>query len=159
MSFRSAYPWMTMPELPDGSLVKAWMNPPEHTVAPDDNADEAFAHMKRAGVRHLLVMKDGELVGVVTDRDLRRPDWDDGKPISTRDMYLIGDDLMVHDVMTQQVLTAAMDDTIVHAAKVMVENKINCLPVLRDERVVGILTSSDLLAALVYGKDPEEQDF
>lgn len=150
---------MVDPDLPDAGLVQAWMNPPEHTVAPDDRADEAFAHMKRAGVRHLLVMKDEELCGVVTDRDLRRPDWHDGKTISIRDMYLIGKDLRVRDVMTREVLTSEMDDSIVHAARMMVENKINCLPVMRDERVVGILTSSDLLAALVYSHDPEEEDY
>ncbi len=69
-------------------------------------------------------------------------------------MYRLGDDLRVRDVMTEEVLTAKPQDPIAHAARVMVENKFNCLPVLREDKMVGILTSSDLLAALVYQVDP-----
>jgi acetoin utilization protein AcuB len=146
---------MTSLELPSQLLVKAWMNPPEHSVPPSANVEEAFALMRQHGIRHLMVMDDQELLGVVTDRDLRRPDWSDGNVLSVREMYRLGDDLDVADVMTEKVRTVEPDTTTSEAARLMVENGFNCLPVVRDERVVGILTSSDLLAALVYAVDPD----
>jgi acetoin utilization protein AcuB len=147
---------MARSDLPDEALVKAWMNPPEHSVRPDTFVDEAFAILKRERIRHLLVMNEqDELVGVVTDRDLRRPDWTGGDVLSVREMYLLGDELRVHDVMTDDVVTVTPDTLTAEAAALMAERKIDCLPVLDDEgEVVGILTSSDLLAALVYAMDP-----
>jgi acetoin utilization protein AcuB len=142
-------------DLPSEMLVKAWMNPPEYSVKSNTLVDEAFATMKRERIRHLLVVDEDELVGVVTDRDLRRPDAPDGNVMSVQDMYLLGRDMKVADVMSTAVQTAGPDDLTAHAAKLMVENKINCLPVVRDGEVVGILTSDDLLAALVYSVDPE----
>jgi len=127
-------------ELPSELCVKAWMNAPDHTIGPDAATDEAFDLMVSARVRHLLVMEDDDLVGVVTDRDLHG-NTGGGKTVA--------------DVMSSDVITASPDDSTAQAARVMVENKFNCLPVMNDDRVVGILTSSDLLAALVYQSDPD----
>jgi acetoin utilization protein AcuB len=131
------------------------MSPAEHTVRPDAFADDAFAILKREHVRHLLVMRDGELVGVVSDRDLRRPDWG-GKVLSAREMYLLGDELRVYDVMTEDVVTVTPATATADAARMMVEGRFNCLPVVGDDgAVVGVITSSDLLAALVREVEPE----
>jgi CBS domain-containing protein len=146
---------MTSSDLPDELRVRAWMNPPEHTIEANAYAEDAFAAMKRAGIRHLLVMKDDDLVGVVTDRDLRRPDFASGDVMSVRELYRLGDELRVYDVMTSDPVTASADDHASQAARVMVENKFNCLPVVDDDRLVGIITSSDLLAALVHSTDPD----
>jgi CBS domain-containing protein len=134
---------MSAQDLPNELCVKAWMNSPDHTIGPDAAADEAFDIMISARVRHLLVVKDDELVGVVTDRDLPRTDTEGVK---------------VSDVMSDGVVTAAPNDSTAQAARVMVENKFNCLPVVNEDKVVGILTSSDLLAALVYQSDPAFAD-
>jgi acetoin utilization protein AcuB len=131
------------------------MNTPEHTITADAFADDAFKLMKRAGVRHLLVTKEDDLVGVVTDRDLRRPDWADGDVMSVRDMYLLGKALRVSDVMTSRPVTISPSDYTANAACIMVDNKFDCLPVVSRGRLVGIITSSDLLAALVHQADPE----
>lgn len=144
-----------MNDLPSEMFVKAWMSTPDYTVAPSTSIDEAFATMKRERIRHLLVVERGELLGVVTDRDLRRPDGGDGKVMSVLDLYLLGTKMKVADVMTSKVVTAGPDDATAHAAKLMVDNKISCLPILRDAEIVGILTSDDLLAALVYAVDPD----
>ncbi len=146
---------MSRADLPSEFLVGAWMNQPEHFVAPDATVDDAFARMRRAGIRHLLVLRGDELVGVVTDRDLRRPDWSDGDVMSVSEMYRIGEELTVADVMTAEPTTVAPDALTSVAAKLMVDNKFNCLPVVREDKVVGILTSSDLLAALVHEVDPD----
>ena len=149
---------MALEGLPNETRVAAWMNPPEHVVEADALVEEAFEAMQRANIRHLLVMQGDELIGVVTDHDLRRPKWLDEDITSARNVYRLGDDLRVRQVMTENVLTAQPDDPIAHAARVMVTNKFNCLPVVKDDKVVGILTSSDLLAALVYEVDPDYAD-
>jgi CBS domain-containing protein len=137
-------------------VVRGWMSPPEFTVRPDALVEDAYAIMRREDIRHLLVLDDrGELVGVVTDRDLRRPNWNGEDLLSVRDMYLLGDELRVFDVMSEDPITVTPDELTSTAARIMVENKFNCLPVVNDRgTVVGILTSSDLLGALVYEVDP-----
>ncbi len=147
---------MSQADLPNELMVGAWMNEPEHWVEPTATVDDAFARMRRANVRHLLVLKGGEeLVGVVTDRDLRRPDWADGDVMSVKEMYKLGEKLRVADVMTEDPITVEPSQLTSEAAKLMVDNKFNCLPVINEEKVVGILTSSDLLAALVHEVDPD----
>ena len=141
--------------LPREHYVKAWMNPPEHRVSSDTSTREAFALMKGEHIRHLLVVDGDELLGVVTDRDLRRPRAPDGEIMSIQDLYALGDDAQVRDVMTTELVTCEPDELIANAARLMVENKISCLPVLREEELLGILTSDDLLAALVYAVDPD----
>ena len=149
-------------ELPSELLVKAWMNQPDYQVGPATTLEEAFAVMRRESVRHLLVVEEDELVGIVSDRDLRHQEAphnkEPGEPWSLRDIYRFGDELCVRDVMTEDVITVDPDQPTARAASLMVENKVNCLPVVLGERLVGILTSSDLLAALVYAVDPDEAE-
>ena len=75
--------------------------------------------------------------------------------MSVEELYLVGQELRVRDVMTEEVITLDPNDTTAQASHVMVSNKINCLPVVRNQVVVGILTSSDLLAALAHAFDPD----
>ncbi|HHH30423.1 MAG TPA: CBS domain-containing protein [Polyangiaceae bacterium] len=146
---------MPSDDLPNENRVGAWMNPPDYTIGPNDLVDEAFQLMQRHRIRHLLVVKDDELVGVVTDHDLRHQNTDEADLTSMNEVYRVGEKLEIADVMTDDVLTATPDDLTADAARIMVENKINCLPVVDDDRVVGILTSTDLLAALVHEVDPD----
>lgn len=146
---------MSSTQLPNENQVSAWMNTPDHCVAPTDQVDEAFELMQRHRIRHLLVVKDDELVGVVTDHDLRHQNDAEATLGSWSELYRVGEKLTVADVMTEDVLTATPDDLTADAARIMVENKINCLPVVDDDKLVGILTSTDLLAALVHEADPD----
>ena len=131
---------MPSDDLPNENRVGAWMNPPDYTIGPDALVDEAFKIMQRNSIRHLLVVEDDELAGVVTDHDLKRSDVEAAELKSVSELYRVG---------------ATPDDLTADAARIMVENKINCLPVIDDDKVVGILTSSDLLAALVHEVDPD----
>ena len=145
---------MTKERLPSELRVKAWMNAPEHTVRPNTCVDEAFALLNRERIHHLLVMDGDDLVGVVTDRDLRRPDWHGDDVLSVRDMYVLGDELRVCDVMSADVITVTPEAYTARAARMMVDNRFNCLPVVDAGRVLGIVTSTDLLRALVPEVDP-----
>lgn len=133
--------------------VKKWMSAPVHRVARDTPVDDAFALMRKHSVRHLAVMDGDQLVGVVTDRNLRVPPRI-GRPWSVAEAYIVGRDLDVSSVMTTPPITVEPSDTTAYAARLMTDNRIGCLPVVSVGKVVGMLTNTDLLAALAYAIDP-----
>lgn len=119
------------------------------TVAPGATAKEAFRQMKSLGIRHLVVVAHDQIVGIVTDRDLRRPKVADMFR-SWEEAYRISDEFQVEDIMTSPVFTIAADADVKDAAKLMVQHRIGALPVLgADQRLAGVITESDLLRALI----------
>ena len=135
------------------NTVRDWMTNPVVRVAPGTPILDAFKLMYQRDLRHLLVMEGGEiggkLVGIVTDRDLRRPSSHD-RLWSLQDMYLLEEELAVKDVMSRQIITVPPDAPVSAAAGLMIQNKIDALPVVEDgDIVVGIVTTTDLLSALV----------
>jgi len=92
------------------------------------------------------VLEDGGLVGIVSDRDLRSATPAFGDPARAAALA----EVRVGDVMAREVVTARPDDPIDTAANTMREKKINCLPVLEGDELVGIVTSSDVMESLVY---------
>jgi acetoin utilization protein AcuB len=134
--------------------VKAWMSQPRHHVEPTALADEAFRLMHEHHVRHLLVMNGPRIVGVVTDRDLRQPPAAQ-RPRALEDLYVVGRKVAVMNVMTTRLVTVEEDDSTAYAARLMIDNGVGCLPVMRESEVVGILTRTDLMRALAYAVDPE----
>lgn len=116
------------------------------TVAPETTAAQALALCREKRVRHLPVLESGDLVGVVSDRDLRSATPALGD--SNRAAAL--KEIRVEDVMSREVRTAHPDDPIEQAANTMRERRIGCLPVVEDEELAGIITASDVMAALVH---------
>jgi acetoin utilization protein AcuB len=127
-------------------LVKDSMTREIVTLSPDETAGTALALCRERRIRHLPVLKEGRLVGIVSDRDLRSSTpalGDQGRAAALQE-------ILVEDVMARDVLTTLPDDPIEHAANVMREERIGCLPVVESGELVGIVTSSDVMAALVY---------
>jgi acetoin utilization protein AcuB len=115
------------------------------TVEPDASAAQAWGLCRERNIRHLPVVEGGRLVGIVSDRDLR----DLSPPRDTPDQENILGWVRIRDMMSAEVVTAHPLDTIEHAARVIYEHKFNCLPVVADGGLVGIITSSDLVRTLV----------
>ncbi|MCA1718114.1 MAG: CBS and ACT domain-containing protein [Actinobacteria bacterium] len=115
------------------------------TVGPEESAARAWGLCRERNIRHLPVIEGGRLVGIVSDRDLR----DLSPPRATTDEENTLGWVQIRDMMSIGVVTAHPLDTIEHAAKVIYENKFNCLPVVADDELVGIITSSDLVRTLV----------
>ena len=110
-------------------------------------------------IRHLLVMEGKRLVGIVTDRDLRQAAPSSKSPLTTSERQEFMDELKVLEVMSRKLITASSTTTIREAAKVMVSEKIGCLPVVDGNQLVGIVTQADLLEMLVRGEQaPEAED-
>ncbi len=115
------------------------------TVGPEESAARAWGLCRERNIRHLPVVEGGRLVGIVSDRDLR----DLSPPRDTADQENTLGWVQIRDMMSTGVVTAHPLDTIEHAAKVIYENRFNCLPVVADDEIVGIITSSDLVRTLV----------
>ena len=109
-------------------------------------------------IRHLLVVDDKRLVGIVTDRDLRQAAPSSKSPLTINERQEFMDELKVLEVMSRKLITASPTTTIREAAKVMVSEKIGCLPVVDGNQLVGIVTQSDLLEMLVRGEQSTEAE-
>jgi acetoin utilization protein AcuB len=115
------------------------------TIEPEASAAQAWGLCRERNIRHLPVVEGGRLVGIVSDRDLR----DLSPPRDTPDQENTLGWVRIRDVMSAEVVTAHPLDTIEHAARVIYEHKFNCLPVVADGELAGIITSSDLVRTLV----------
>jgi acetoin utilization protein AcuB len=139
-----------MDTTPSSLLVGNWMKTSVHTAHPRDGIEHARELCERHRVNQLPVVADGRLIGIVTDRDLR-----DAFPSVAEEAahpteaHRFTAEISVEDVMTRDVVTASEADGIDHAATVLRYERIGALPIVRGERLVGILTRSDLLEALV----------
>ncbi len=89
----------------------------------------------------------GDLIGVVTDRDLRHHLFDPRvyQQVGTIAVDILLKAVPVSDIMSSPVLSVESDDEVVEAARIMLEDKVGSLPVLENDRVVGIVTETDVL--------------
>ncbi len=127
-------------------LVKDSMTREVVTLSPEDTAKTALALCRERRIRHLPVLEGGRLVGIASDRDFRAAAPPLGDPARAAAL----EEILVGNVMAREVVTAAPDDPIEQAANTMRERRIGCLPVVEDGELVGIITASDLMDALVY---------
>ncbi len=129
-------------------LVKDLMSRQVVTIGTSDSCLEAVARMHQARVRHLpVVNREGMLVGIVTDRDLRHHLF---SPHVYKDLGSISMDTVlkavpVAEIMSTQVITVVPEDDLMDAARFMLEEKVGSLPVVENGRAVGIITETDLL--------------
>lgn len=118
------------------------------SIPPDTGIREAFFEMKGHHIRHLPVVERGKLVGIVSDRELRRPDWVD-ESLDIAHAYYLDDKMSVRDVMIRKVHVIHTYDSLRKAVRLLLDNKIGAAPVLdKTERLVGMLSAVDLLRAL-----------
>jgi acetoin utilization protein AcuB len=110
---------------------------------------EAFFKMKENFIRHLPII-DGHntLVGIISDRELRRPNWvDEAQDIAH--VYYLDNAMLVSDVMITNVHVVHTYDTLNKAVSLLLDNHIGAAPVLdKTENLVGMLSAIDLLRAL-----------
>jgi len=127
-------------------LVKDSMTREVVTLSPQDTAKAALALCRERRIRHLPVLEGGKLVGIVSDRDLRSSTPALGDPARAAAL----EEIRVGDVMARDVVTVLPGDPIEQAANTMRERRIGCLPVVESGELVGIITASDVMDALVY---------
>jgi acetoin utilization protein AcuB len=138
-------------------LVGERMSYPVISVSPDMPINEALSLMKREHIRRTPVLKDGKLVGIVSNEDLLNASPSPATSLSIWEMNYLLSKITVKDVMTKEVRTVAFDTPIEEAARIMADNKIGGLPVLRGDEVVGIITETDLFKMFLELMGAREQ--
>lgn len=113
-----------------------------------DGLRQTFYRMRERGIRHMPVLGDHEeLVGIISDRDLRRPDWVDTEE-NVAHYYILDNKTKVEGAMSSNVMTVKADDPVEVALDTLLQHRYGALPVVDDAgKLVGMLSAVDLLRA------------
>lgn len=130
-------------------LVKDRMTRNPVTVSPETTVPDALEIMKQNGVRRLPVVKNGVLVGIVTQMDLLRATPSPATTLAVWEIPGLVAKIKVQDVMTTNVQTIGPDEPIEDAALIMRQHKIGGVPVMQGDQLVGIITETDIFDAFV----------
>jgi acetoin utilization protein AcuB len=117
------------------------------SVRPDTKLAAAFLKMRIGHFRHLPVVDGGALVGMVTDRDLRRPHMNESATTQWHELYDVDDERPVRDIMTTEVRSVGPDQPLEDAVDIFVEHGYGALPVVDEGTLIGILSVYDVLRA------------
>ncbi len=131
-------------------LVRDRMTTKVITIAPSTSVADALNLIRINKIRRLPVIdRDGKLVGIVSEKDLL---YASPSPATSLSVYEIGyllSKLKVEDVMTRKLITVNEDVPLEEAALIMTQNKIGALPVVKDGKLVGIITETDIFKTLL----------
>jgi acetoin utilization protein AcuB len=117
---------------------------------PETTVPDAQALMRKEKVSRLPVLdKDNKLVGIVTYSDLIHAQPSSATTLDMYEMHYLISKLKIEKVMTRKVITIDENTTIEEAAKIMDDNQIGALPIMRGELLVGIITESDLFRLFI----------
>ena len=130
-------------------LVKNRMTLNPYTVAPDTSVAEAYAIMQEHGFHRLPVMKQNKLVGIVTEKDLQRVTPSEATTLSVFEINYLLAKMTVADAMKKDPITIQDEALVETAAVLMREHHIGALPVMRGDRLVGIITDMDIFDAFI----------
>ena len=128
--------------------IKEKMQKKPITINPDASFYEARALIRDKGIRHLPVVdKNDHLVGLITDRDIREAAPSDATSLSVHELHYLLGKLKVSGFMTPKakLITITSDLIIEEAVQLMRDHKIGCLPITEGDRLVGIITETDIL--------------
>ena len=129
-------------------LVADLMTRSPLTISPETALLEAAELLRQHRIRHLPVVREGRVYGILSDRDVKlaMPPPESGSV--TVDPFKAYE-LPVSEIMTTEVITIGPGDSVADAVRLMLRGKISCLPVTQTDHLVGILTETDLLNAFL----------
>ena len=128
--------------------VRELMTAKPITVDPETPMLEARQRMVAERIRHLVVVENARVVGIVTDRDIRLNLPSPATSLSVWEINFLLAKLTVGGVMSSAVIVIDPDRSIAEAARIMIDHKIGALPVVEEGRLVGIITESDFVRAM-----------
>ncbi len=131
-------------------LVRDWMSTNVVSVNADDTMHHAIELLMEHHIGMMPVMEDGKLVGVITDRDLKRASPSDASPLDFQRLLYHLARLQVGAIMNRYPVTVPEDLTVAEAAEVLLEHEISGCPVVDDQGTIkGIITKSDLFKVMI----------
>jgi acetoin utilization protein AcuB len=120
------------------------MSRPVISVSPDAPVNDVLAMFKKERIRRAPVVKDGKLLGIVSQGDLLNATASSVTTLSVWELNYLISKVKVKNVMTKKVITVTKDTPVEEAARIMADKKIGGLPVVDGEKVVGVITETDL---------------
>jgi acetoin utilization protein AcuB len=132
--------------------VSGWMSRNVLTLKPKSPAVDAYELMHDHSIRHVPVVDHNKIVGIVSDRDLR-PLIHPGRSTPTHKLF----DTPVESIMSRKPICTTPDASIQEAGEIICREKIGALPVVEDGKLMGIVTTEDVLWALL--ENTREMEF
>ncbi|MGQ4810254.1 Inosine-5'-monophosphate dehydrogenase [Candidatus Entotheonellaceae bacterium PAL068K] len=129
--------------------VETMMQKDVVTATPDMSLAKAYRLMHRKRIRHLPVVSDTRLVGMVTDRDLREATPSEATTLSKGEIAYQMETTTVETCMTTDVTTVSREDSMVQATRILLERRFSCLPVVNNRWLVGVVTETDCLRSFL----------
>jgi acetoin utilization protein AcuB len=131
-------------------LVKDWMTRNVITIDIDGTMDEAIRLMKENNIRKLPVIKRDRLVGILSDRDIKRASASDATTLDIHELLYLISRIKVKSIMARDPITVPVDFTMEETAELLMKKKISGVPVVDSKgSLVGIITESDIFRALI----------
>ncbi len=125
--------------------IKDIMTKEVATLDSEDELSLANDIMRLGRIRHLPVVSGDTLVGIISERDLFRSSLAQALGYGNKDTREVMKTLRIKDIMVKQVATVAPDTDLRVAVAIMAERKIGCLPVVQDNKLMGLVTETDIL--------------
>lgn len=129
--------------------VSDWMTKKVIILYPDDYLSDAVSMIREHKIRHLPVMKNDKLKGILSERDIKEFTPSKATTLDIYELHYLLAKTKVQSVMTAKVVTTTPDAAVEEAAMLMLDRNIGCLPVLEQGHLVGIITDKDIFRALV----------
>ncbi|MGE0823728.1 MAG: CBS domain-containing protein [Candidatus Binatia bacterium] len=129
--------------------VGQWMTKSVMTLKPQDSLLHAHDRLRKYRINQFPVVRDGTLVGIMTDRDVRDAYPSNVRHIRAQDVEEFAETHTVGELMTHDVETISSDATLREAALRLRQKRLSALPVVDEGKLVGIITRSDLLDAML----------
>ena len=131
-------------------LVNSRMSKYPLTIGPEESLSGAHKYMRDQKVRHLPVVDaEAKMLGLIAEDDLLKAEPSSATSLSVWEIHNLLMEVKVKSVMVKDVITTTEDTPIEEAAHLMLDHKIGCLPVMRDDSLVGIITESDIFRTLM----------
>ena len=131
-------------------LVKNWMSKPAITIDANASMNDAIKLLKNHNIKMLPVMEKGKLVGIVTDRDLKRASASDATSLEIHELLYLISKIKIREIMTQNPITVPQDYTVEETAEILLKHNISGVPVIDQYReVVGTITQNDIFKILI----------
>jgi acetoin utilization protein AcuB len=125
------------------------MSHPVIFVSPDTLVQDALQLMRKENIRRTPVIDKGKMVGIVTDYDLLNASPSKATSLSVWEINYLVSKIKVSEVMEREVVTVSADTPIEEAARMMADYKIGGMPVMKGDKVVGMITETDLFRILL----------
>jgi acetoin utilization protein AcuB len=130
-------------------FVSDWMTRQVVTIGPDESVSHAMRLMKDRGIKHLPVVDGGRLTGVISDRDIKAYAPSKATSLDVYEINYLLAKATVKEAMGATLTTTTPEAPVEEAALVMLDGNIGCLPVLKGDALVGIISDRDIFRALV----------